>query len=453
MSAALPSHIPSVDSSSYPVRSGNALRALVDGEAAFGRICEAVEAAKKSVWVTVAFHNPDFVMPGGRGSLFDVLDKAKARGIDVRVIFWRTEHVRGDEHFFGTAEEHAWLGARGSKFLARWDRGQKTYCQHQKSWLVDAGEPGEIAFAGGINLNPNSICEAGHVNRDGRHTHDVYLEIRGPSATDVHHNFVQRWNEASERHLPGGAWPDAGDSLPFPTVASAPAGDSVVQMQRTVRAGHYSDETATPGGRPLAIARGEISIFDQYVKAIDAARSAIYIEDQYILSADIVERLHAALARGVDVVFLCPAEPEAEVVAGMRNERAVPFRARLAALADHPNFLLAGIASPRTGAPIYIHDKIMLVDDCWATIGSCNIASRSFFGDTELNAAVWDEDFVHALRVELLQEHLGVDTSRMEARDALALYREAARANAQARHRGEAIRGLAFALDPASYGQ
>ena len=96
MSAVLPSHIPSVDSSSYPVRSGNALRALVDGEAAFGRICEAVEAAKKSVWVTIAFHKPDFVMPGGRGSLFDVLDKARARGIDVRTIFWRTEHVRND---------------------------------------------------------------------------------------------------------------------------------------------------------------------------------------------------------------------------------------------------------------------------------------------------------------------------------------------------------------------
>jgi len=91
------------------------------------------------------------------------------------------------------------------------------------------------------------------------------------------------------------------------------------------------------------------------------------------------------------------------------------------------------------------------VDDAFTTIGSCNIASRSFFGDTELNAAIWDEDFVRALRVELLHEHLGIDTSRMEARDALALYREAARANAQARHRGEAMNGLAFALDPAMY--
>ena len=454
MSAA-PGYIPAVASGSYPVRAGNFLRPLVDGEAAFGRICEAVEAARTSVWVTIAFHKPNFAMPGGRGSLFDVLDAAVARGIDVRVIFWRTDHAAG-EHFFGTAQERAWLGARGSKFRARWDRAQKNYCQHQKSWLVDAGHSGETAFVGGINLNPNSVCAAGHRNRDGNHTHDVYLELRGPSATDVHHNFVQRWNEASERHREDGAWPSTGDDLPFPTAASPAAGGSIVQMQRTVRAGHYSDETATPGGKPLAIAQGEFSVFEQYVKAIDAARSAIYIEDQYILSPDIVERLHVALERGVDVVFLCPASPEEQVREGMMRDSAAPFRARLAALGERPNFLLAGIAAPQSDGRlknIYIHDKIMLVDDAFATIGSCNIASRSFFGDTELNAAIWDEDFVRALRVELLQEHLGIDTSRMEIRDALALYREAARANAQSRHRSEAMNGLAFALDPAMYGR
>ena len=40
-------------------------------------------------------------------------------------------------------------------------------------------------------------------------THDVYVELRGPSASDVHHNFVQRWNEASDREADDGLWPDA----------------------------------------------------------------------------------------------------------------------------------------------------------------------------------------------------------------------------------------------------
>ena len=72
-------HIPFALTGAYPIRGGNAVRPLVDGEAAFRRICEAVEAAEHSVWVTVAFIEPGFEMPDGRGSLFDVLDRAAER--------------------------------------------------------------------------------------------------------------------------------------------------------------------------------------------------------------------------------------------------------------------------------------------------------------------------------------------------------------------------------------
>lgn len=452
MSVAQPSnHISSVSTGSYPARTGNIVRALIDGETAFMRICEAVEAARHSVWVTVAYIHEAFRMPGRRGSVFDVLDKAKARGVDVRVIFWRTD--RPGEHFFGTEEERAELARRGSKFLARWDRAQKTYCQHQKSWLIDAGHDGEIAFVGGINLNPNSLTARGHADRDGGHTHDVYCELRGPSATDVHHNFVQRWNEASERDHAGGVWPEGSnmENLDFPARTSPAAGNAIVQMQRTVRAGHYTDGTATPGGKHFNIREGEHTIFDQYAAAIEAARATIYIEDQYIASPEIVMGLHRALERGVDVTFLCPADPEDQVKDARKNVVATPFFELIGALGKFDNFLLAGIASPRTGEAIYVHDKIMLVDDVWCTIGSCNIASQSFFCDTEMNAAIWDEDFVRGFRTELLKEHLGIDTSIMSDREAMAQYRAIARANTRAREKGESLSALAFALDPARY--
>ncbi|MBI3678647.1 MAG: phosphatidylserine/phosphatidylglycerophosphate/cardiolipin synthase family protein [Proteobacteria bacterium] len=452
--AALPSHIPSASACSYPVRAGNALRALIDGEPAFRRICEAVQSAKNSVWVTVAFLYPDFRMPDGR-TVFDVLDAAKARGIDVRVIFWRTD--RADSlHFHGREDDHAMLAARGSRFKARWDRAQKHYCQHQKSWLIDAGTPDEIAFVGGINLDPMSVSAPGHAGRDGEHIHDVYLELRGPSASDVHHNFAQRWNEASERRSDRGTWSHSHeDVLKFPTRASAAAGNSIVQMQRTVRAGHYFDTAPAPGAERYDIGKGEFSVFEQYVKAIDAAKRTVYIEDQYLAPPDIIEHLHAALARGVDVVYLAPADPERQVKDARLKPSAKAFFERLAALAGFDHFALVGIAAPQTNGTlenVYVHAKIMMVDDCWATIGSCNIASQSFFCDTELNAAIWDEDFVRDLRATLLKEHLGLDTSRMEDRDAMRLYREAARENAQRRHRGEKMNGLAFALDPAMYG-
>jgi len=152
--------VPAAGSGAYPLRPGNRIAPLIDGEPAFRRICRAIEAARSSVYITVAFIERDVEMPDRRGSFFDVLDRAAARGIDVRVIFWRSielEALDPGTHFSGTAEERSWLAARGSRFLARWDRCQKTYCQHQKSWLIDAGTSNEVAFVGGINLGQASV--------------------------------------------------------------------------------------------------------------------------------------------------------------------------------------------------------------------------------------------------------------------------------------------------------
>lgn len=454
------SHIPHVTSGAYPLRSGNLVRPLVDGEPAFLRICEAVEAAQHSVWITIAFINEDFEMPGGHGTFFDVLDRAKARGLDVRVIFWRgPEQMNKYEtsHFPGTPAQQDFLKSRGSSFLARWDRAQKAYCQHQKSWLVDAGKASEIAFVGGINLGNHSVIAPGHHHDEGASTHDVYVEIQGPSATDVHHNFVQRWNEASERSSPDGHWPEgqAGVELTFPVATSSASGNSIVQIQRTVRRGHYTDETATPGGIAHTIANGDPSIFDQYMKAIRAARNTIYFEDQAIGAPDIVEALHEALERGVDVVFLVPADPNEEMAAARKHPKSAPFYERLGALGDHDNFALVGIASQNASGEtrnIYVHAKICLIDDHWATIGSTNIGNRSFFGDTELNASFWDDEVVKTLRTELFREHLGTDTHLLDDRAALTRFREIALENAERIERGVAMAGLAFSLDPKTYG-
>lgn len=78
-------YIPAV-AGAYPVRAGNLVRPLVDGEPAFRRIAEAIEAARHSIWLTVTFYAHDFQFADGR-SLFDMLDDAVARGLDVRVLF------------------------------------------------------------------------------------------------------------------------------------------------------------------------------------------------------------------------------------------------------------------------------------------------------------------------------------------------------------------------------
>jgi len=308
----------------------------VGAAATFQRICDAIEAAQHSVWLTVAFISPDFQMPDRRGSVFDVLDDAVKRGLDVRVIFWRPnpQSAGFGSTFSGLPADRELLRKRNSHFRARWDRTHDAYCHHQKSWLIDAGEPSETAFIGGINLTSKDPP-----------WHDIYVEVTGPSATDVHHSFVQRWNEASERTSEDGLWGHTGDdTLTFPTRLSRSRGESIVQIQRTVHAGCYSDGRPSPGGPSHEVVDGEQTIFEQYLQAIDAAQHSIYIENQAIPIPEIATRLEDALKRGVDVVVLVPADADGYV----RSSRTKPERRLLfdkfEALGRHRNFALVGLA-------------------------------------------------------------------------------------------------------------
>jgi phosphatidylserine/phosphatidylglycerophosphate/cardiolipin synthase-like enzyme len=143
-----------------------------------------------------------------------------------------------------------------------------------------------------------------------------------------------------------------------------------------------------------------------------------------------------------------------------RSARRDPERRALfegvAALGQYRNFALVGIAgrNAQNGrSTIYVHAKIMLIDDSWATIGSCNLHRNSLFGSTEMNASFWDPNVVRALRCDLLAEHLDRDTAHLDDRAALGCYRDVAEENRAKRAAGDAQwRGLAFGLDPASYG-
>lgn len=431
---------------------------MVDGVPAYCRIAEALTAARHSIWLTVTFFASDFRLPDGSGSLFDALDRAVERGLDVRVIFWRPnqESIGYGRTFSGSPEERDMLKARQSRFRVRWDRAHGPYCQHQKSWLIDAGQPSETAFVGGINLTARAMGSPGHASEGERH--DVYVEISGPSATDVHHNFVQRWNEASERAADDGTWGhDGNDGLSFPTRLSAPRGGSVVQIQRMVHPGRYSDTYPSPASHPYDIAGGERSVLVQYLQAIGAARRSIYIENQAVPIPELAAALEDALKRGVDIVALVPADPEDHVRAARRNPQRKPLFDCLAALGRYENFALVGIAGPNAlgrRSNVYVHGKIMLVDDAWATIGSCNLHALSLSGHTEMNASIWDPEVARALRCQLLAEHLDQDTAGIGDRSALRLYREVARENRRRRDANDfKWQGLAFSLNPATYGR
>jgi phosphatidylserine/phosphatidylglycerophosphate/cardiolipin synthase-like enzyme len=60
------------------------------------------------------------------------------------------------------------------------------------------------------------------------------------------------------------------------------------------------------------------------------------------------------------------------------------------------------------GTPVYVHAKVCVIDDTWATVGSDNLNRRSWTHDSELSCAVLDDtgEFARDLRLRLLREHL-----------------------------------------------
>jgi phosphatidylserine/phosphatidylglycerophosphate/cardiolipin synthase-like enzyme len=445
-------HIPFASTGAYPVRAGNRVDPLIDGEPAFRRICDAIDQAQSRVWVAVTFLWTGFQMPDGRGSFFDILTRAHRRGLDVRVLFWRPDEATAQlrtNAFWGSPEHFAHLDQQASGISIRWDRAHPGYCQHQKLWLIDVELETACAFVGSINLNPHSVVAPGH--RGAAHNHDMSLEISGPAVTDLHHNFVQRWNEASERDQPDGRWePGADRALTFPDRVSAARGSTVAQVQRSIHPGRYSSTQPAPGGAPFAITDGEFSNLEQYIHALRAAREYVYLENQAITVRPILEELVAAAKRGVTIVLVVPTvASRLDAPVDSHSELFSDFPRTLAGIS---HFTLAGLAGPdASGArrPVHVHAKLMIVDDVWATVGSCNLHRYSMYGNSEINLAFVDPVTVRALRCQLLAEHIERDTALLDGRSALSLFRTVAEQNAVRRDRGDsAWEGIACAMDP-----
>ncbi|MCB9568728.1 MAG: hypothetical protein H6710_16185 [Myxococcales bacterium] len=462
---------PAIDGGPYPARAGNLVIPWIDGIPFYERLLAAFRGARRRVWAIVSFIQPGFCFADGT-SWWALLDECEARGVDVRVLFWRNPRFARTAHvFLGGPEERRLLAERGARWAGRWDSSgdDPAHCHHQKGFVIDAGEADAIAFIGGMVLSEATLAAPGH--RAGYHKHDAFLELRGPAVADAEHNFVQRWNLArAEPAAP--PWPDEARAgpLPYPTRVPAPAGEVVVQLGRTVQAGRYTGRTPLPGGESFVGGGGEATILAAYRRAFAAARRTIYIENQHPGEASLLALLDQALGRGVRVVMVVPGDPMPAIYAAHREVAALaregragehrygPTFERLAALARHPGFTMIALArsDPKPGGgrehrEIYTHAKLCVVDGAWATLGSANLVDLSLCADhTELNASFWGGEVCGALLRQLVAEHSDA-TAPADDRAALEGLAALARASRASLEAGGPVLGGCYALDPRSY--
>ena len=255
------------------------------------------------------------------------------------------------------------------------------HCHHEKLVIVD----GRRAFVGGIDLTDldgDRFDSGRHPIRNGNGWHDATMLVEGPVVADVAHHFGMRWREVT------------GERLPTPDPPE-PAGDLTVQVARTVPERVY-------GSLPL----GDFSILEAYVGALRAARTLVYLENQFLWSSEIVEILADLLRRPPSdefrMVVVLPAHP---------STGADDTRGQLAVLSDADvdrRLLCCTLVARGNGAtePVYVHAKIGIVDDRWLTLGSANLNEHSLFNDTEVNLVVDDPALAATTRRRLWAEHL-----------------------------------------------
>ncbi|MEU5844446.1 phospholipase D-like domain-containing protein [Rhodococcus sp. NPDC047139] len=276
---------------------------------------------------------------------------------------------------------------------------------HQKILVVDDS----IAFCGGIDMTVDRWDTSEHPDRSrfrrepsGKRYgpwHDVTTAVDGDAARALGDQARARWKAATGEELPpvpapDPIWPDGLE----PTLHGVDVG-----IARTL---------PTYGGQD-----GVHEIEALYLSVIDKVRHTLYLESQYLASRTLAEALAKRLREpeGPEIVLVIPRNAEGWL------ERKAMDGARRALLhmlweADVHGRFAAYYPVTAGGEPIYVHAKVVVMDETLLRIGSSNLNNRSMGFDTECDLVIESAepgdavgDAAVELRNILVAEHLDVE--------------------------------------------
>ena len=337
---------------------------LVDGDAYFSRLLEAVENADESVDIrTYIFDNDDFALA--------VADRLRERSadIDVRILLDSIGNVlaaQADPESLphdhrAPLSMRAYL-ERDSSVRVRYMTNPWFTGDHTKTTIIDR----ETAFVGGMNIG-----------REYRHDwHDLMMEVTGP--------VVDRLQFESDK-----AW--ARGSI-FGDLAGA------------LRLLGGEKELAGRDGYPIRVLETkhfDSQIHKAQIAAIQNAQSYIIIENAYFSDDRTIYELIRARRRGVDVRVIIPAQ-------GNHGPLNASNKVTINMLLEHGIRVYEYPGMSHVKAAIY---------DGWASVGSANFDKLSLKVNRELNLATSDPDTVNRLLAQVFIPDLEASREIRKAHD------------------------------------
>jgi cardiolipin synthase A/B len=355
---------------------GNDITLLRGGDELFPAMCAAIAAARHEVWLaTYIFHHD----AAGR-AVADALIAAAGRGVRVRVV------IDGFGCLASLATLRQWFEGSAVALavfrpLDRWT----VYLQpgqlrrlHQKLLAVDD----EHGFVGGINIIDDRL--------DLRHGRavvprlDFAVGLRGPVVQTVAQTARAMWTRAAFGH----EWREELLSLARSAEPLAGARSLLQQLRIVRRPGAVEPGATVHAVRVDFVVRDNLrqrrAIERSYIHALESARTRIDIGCPYFYPGRIFRRtLRNAARRGVRVRLLLQGKVDYRMAA-------------LAAQVLYDEMLSHGVRIFEY-TPAFLHAKVALADDDWATVGSSNIDPLSLLLNLEANVVVRDARFTQAL--------------------------------------------------------
>jgi len=333
---------------------GNALTLLENGEQYFPALRAAIDGAEREIFLQTYIFEPDET---GR-SVADALERAAARGVEVRVM------VDGFGGRSFVAQLMPRMIERGVQVLIyRRElrplslRRHRLRRLHRKVVVIDGRE----AFVGGINI----IDDYEHGAAAPHPRFDYAVQVRGPVLEQIVASVHRLWRLV--------VWASFRRRQHAPLIAPA--------------------QTAVVGDiRAAFVVRDNLrfrhAIEDAYLSAIGRARHEIVIANAYFFPGRrFRQALTDAAARGVRITLL---------LQGVADH---PMQ-RYATRALYPYFLARGIRLFEYHRS-HLHAKVAVVDGYWTTVGSSNIDAFSLLLAREANVVIEDSAFARQLRDSL----------------------------------------------------
>ncbi|MCA9135859.1 MAG: cardiolipin synthase [Planctomycetales bacterium] len=328
----------------------NHTRLLVNGQDTFQAIFEAIESANEYILVEFFIINDDKL---GR-QLKDKLIVQAKRGVTVYLLY-------DDVGSSGITKRYlrdltgAGIHVTGMRTTRGWrNRFQINFRNHRKIVVVD----GRIAFVGGHNVGDEYLGG----NPKLSPWRDTHLAISGPAVLAIQLAFVDDWYWATET-LPVVNWepqPSEDDDRIVFVLPSGPA-----------------DEHETCG------------LF--FTHAINSAKERIWIATPYFVPDEgVITALQLAAFRGVDVRILIPGLPDKALI-------------KLAAMSYVGQVVDTGVRVYEYGDG-FMHQKVLLVDNHAAAIGTANFDNRSFRLNFEITVLTIDDQFNKEVERMLLKD-------------------------------------------------